>query len=337
MRRLLLFASFGVGALAMGANSLTVLESRLMPNENALQIVEDAQGRIFRRLVKPSVGTEAEKQATAASAAAERTFYEGFEGWEESFGLNWIPDGWTEQNTEANIPTEEQLSHNVNNSWYTYYSSDLYQEMTTDGTKEAFIHFGYDGDWCEAVAQDEWLITPSIRLAANEQLHFMLQADLMNVYNCDDFDWNTITWPERIVVNTMKVMLSTDDGASWVQLWDLAEDVASKMTDRECYDASDLRIRHFDVSLSEYAGQDVKIAFRYVRDEGDWIGNSMILDGIIVDHEPTGNVESIEVAENAAADYYNLNGMRVDGDNLVSGIYLRRQGTKVEKIIVGRR
>lgn len=38
--------------------------------------------------------------------------------------------------------------------------------------------------------------------------------------------------------------------------------------------------------------------------------------------------------ENAPIEMYNLNGVRVNGDNLPAGIYIRRQGKKVEKIMI---
>ena len=37
---------------------------------------------------------------------------------------------------------------------------------------------------------------------------------------------------------------------------------------------------------------------------------------------------------NAPVEYYNINGMRVNGGNLTPGIYIRRQGTNVQKILV---
>lgn len=37
---------------------------------------------------------------------------------------------------------------------------------------------------------------------------------------------------------------------------------------------------------------------------------------------------------NAPVEYYNLNGMRVNADNLDNGIYIRRQGTETTKVII---
>ena len=48
----------------------------------------------------------------------------------------------------------------------------------------------------------------------------------------------------------------------------------------------------------------------------------------------TTGVEEIEGAEEAAARYYDLNGREVKGDKLDSGVYIRLQGGKAEKVLV---
>ena len=38
--------------------------------------------------------------------------------------------------------------------------------------------------------------------------------------------------------------------------------------------------------------------------------------------------------DNLPAEYFNLQGLKVDGANLAPGVYIRRQGSKVSKILV---
>ncbi len=54
-----------------------------------------------------------------------------------------------------------------------------------------------------------------------------------------------------------------------------------------------------------------------------------------VGNTPSG-VENIEATDNAIypVEWYNLHGIRVNGDNLVPGIYIRRQGNEVQKIMI---
>ena len=48
----------------------------------------------------------------------------------------------------------------------------------------------------------------------------------------------------------------------------------------------------------------------------------------------TTGVEEIEGVEEAPARYYDLNGRQVKGDKLDSGVYIRLQGGKAEKVLV---
>lgn len=45
-------------------------------------------------------------------------------------------------------------------------------------------------------------------------------------------------------------------------------------------------------------------------------------------------IGSVEVGEDAEAVYYNLSGVRMQGDNLPAGLYIRRQGDRSEKVMV---
>lgn len=337
VRELLLGLALAAIAPA-AAQDLKVLSTRNLPAGHKMQVVRDAQGREFRRLVKPAANQAAAKKAAAKIDFEEPPvvdFYEGFEDYKTEYGINWIPSDWTEQNTEANIPTEEQLSHNINMTWYVYESSNMFQDMTTDGTHEAFIHFGYvsEENGLTGAAQDEWLISPEIELGDNETLRFLNQADFFDVYDCTDFDWTALTYPERIVVNTLSVMLSTDNGETWTRIWDLAADVTSKLTDKECYDKSDLTLEKYAVSLSKYAGKKVKIAFRYIRSAGAWMGNSMIVDAVTVDH-PAGatGVDGVKAGTNAKDEYFTIDGVSLGAKPSQHGVYLKRSGNTTRKV-----
>lgn len=48
----------------------------------------------------------------------------------------------------------------------------------------------------------------------------------------------------------------------------------------------------------------------------------------------TSAIDSILDDENAPVEYFNLNGIRVDSENLAPGIYVKRQGGKVSKVLI---
>ena len=55
-------------------------------------------------------------------------------------------------------------------------------------------------------------------------------------------------------------------------------------------------------------------------------------ENVAVDN--SGVADIVIADENAPVEFYNLNGVRVNSDNLVPGLYIRRQGAKASKIIV---
>lgn len=49
---------------------------------------------------------------------------------------------------------------------------------------------------------------------------------------------------------------------------------------------------------------------------------------------PVTGIEDIAADENAPVEYYSINGIRMNGDNLAPGLYIKRQGSKATKILV---
>ncbi|MCM1348119.1 MAG: chitobiase/beta-hexosaminidase C-terminal domain-containing protein [Firmicutes bacterium] len=63
--------------------------------------------------------------------------------------------------------------------------------------------------------------------------------------------------------------------------------------------------------------------------------NSQINSIEVICNQDLSAIESVAVDNsNAPVEYFNLQGVRVDADNMVPGIYVRRQGTEVTKILV---
>ena len=50
--------------------------------------------------------------------------------------------------------------------------------------------------------------------------------------------------------------------------------------------------------------------------------------------EPVASVNGIEADADAVAEYYNLEGMRMDATSLTPGIYVVRRGNKVNKVLI---
>jgi hypothetical protein len=67
---------------------------------------------------------------------------------------------------------------------------------------------------------------------------------------------------------------------------------------------------------------------------GDAVINKVTIASAVEDNNETTSVRSLSVDDNAPVEVYNLNGVRVNGDNLPAGLYIRRQGQSVSKILV---
>ncbi len=63
-------------------------------------------------------------------------------------------------------------------------------------------------------------------------------------------------------------------------------------------------------------------------------GSTIQINAIKVVYGGQGGVNDITVDNNAPVEYYNLQGIRMNGDDLTPGLYIRRQGNTVNKVIV---
>ena len=84
------------------------------------------------------------------------------------------------------------------------------------------------------------------------------------------------------------------------------------------------------VDLSAYSGKKIELGFKYVSTDkvaGTWEIKNIFVTGV----DGTTAIEDIEAAD-APVEYYNLQGIRVA--NPTSGLYIKRQGNKVTKVIL---
>ena len=256
-----------------------------------VRAVKDAQGRIYKQVVRNGVPSPApESRVSRRAGDSSSSFYEGFEGWDGQ-AQDWIPSGWTEINTDGNKPTQLMLDHHINNTWQATYTGDGYwTAITTDGEKECFIHFPYDAEIVKSegdtlkiprAASDEWLITPEFTVAQNDKLFFLLEIDLGSIYS---YDWNTRAYDHSKAECDLEVLASEDGGQNWSRLWLASQELLKGMSDSELYnEMASLKYHSVGVDISKYYGKKVKLAFRYINTAASFVtGNSMAVDGVNV-------------------------------------------------------
>ena len=276
---------------ALRSEKSTILYEKAVANGVTVRAVRDADGRIYKQIVRDGKATAAPQLRTAHYAAPSgAAFFEDFEGWDE-VTLDWIPEGWSEINTPENTPNQNMLKRNINNTWYGTFTGDGYWTgKTPDGEKECFIHFTYTGSYTDdegnkqefsAAKQDEWLITPEITVGNQHKLFFEMQFDEGSVY---DFDWDTSAYDRTKVVCDFEILMTEDDSANWESIWKVSTDLASAKSDSELYDLmAVLKYNSQSVDIPEkFYGKKVKIAFRYFNIGDGYSGNSMGIDAVTV-------------------------------------------------------
>lgn len=267
-----------------------ILKTKSVGGGYVMQIVETKQGFRYKRLLDANNRNlqKTDKRISAQVSASQDgvAFSEDFESWQDSYGLDWIPEGWQEINAPDNTT---DLDHNVNNTWYVYYSGGMgFLPMTPDGEKEAFIHFSYNRDdpndpdkVIAAVDQDEWLITPLISVEEYQDLYFAMAYDYSSCYDSQYLDWSTMIYSQRVTVCNMEVLVQVEGSSEWECILNMEQDYASKMSDMEVFDKG-FSYENFKLELDKYVGKKIKIAFRYIRTGGDFCGNSVCLDAVKV-------------------------------------------------------
>lgn len=274
-------------------SGIQVISSQELAPGIVTRIVKDSRGRIYRDLIKNGVATPPpEVKLPKENAVTENaSLYESFEAWNGE--LDWIPEGWTEINTEENLPTTEMCERNINNTWYGGWTGDGYwTDITQDGEKECFIHFTYDvtymndnGDIVTVphAPQDEWLITPNFDVKQGQKLFFDLEIDAGALYS---YNWDTGVYDRNSTDHDLELLVSENNGESWESIWLASKEIAEPYTDQELYNLiAVLKYRHVSVDLSKYYGKTIKLAFKYTNAarNGAICGNSMAIDAVTVD------------------------------------------------------
>jgi hypothetical protein len=157
---------------------------------------------------------------------------------EEGFDVDFLPTGWTQEivnttNTWVQTNPEE-------NNFNTIDPASLFSAMVA-----------YDA----AVAQDEWLISPSIDAAGETPLRVEWYAGVSG------------SWLDPGA--TIKLHVSADGGTTWTELWN-AIDVVEAGAPWAWYPVT--------TDLSAYAAAPFQLAWQYVGQDGDLAG----IDGVVI-------------------------------------------------------
>ncbi len=183
---------------------------------------------------------------------------------EEGFDTDWLPTGWTVINTHAS------------NNWEQNNPAPPAPDFSTIDPNSLFsaLVMWIDED------QDEWLISPEIDAGGETPLNLTWYAGVSGPWLGDA---------------TLKCLISTDDGASWTELWNAFDEIDP---------AADWGWNLVEINLDAYAGTPFKLAWNYVGNNGDLT----CVDGVKV------NAGYNYLYQTNFEDYYEAGDMVADDD-----------------------
>lgn len=219
-----------------------------------------------------------------------------------------------------------------------------------DGDKMALIYQASytDGDGKRVeLSQDEWLVTPPIELGSNPQLAFGLSYVPMFLYNCSneylDFTSDPLDFKERVPATTLKVMARADDADDWDEIYDVFDLWQGYTLDELMSKYYSRNFRDNEVSLEDYSGKNIRLAFRF----SGYMGNAMALDAVKVTTVPEAGISTVEADRFAGGErisVVNISGVEVasfvagreefDSSVLAPGVYILSGATRSVKIAV---
>ena len=265
----------------MDPSAVSVVSSRDISDGRVLQVVELPDGRLCRRVLPKFGAGNDQIEAVAPKAVmpikpteAESTyFFENFESW-DGVTYDWIPAGWTDI-SKCDPPSVAPEDQGINPTWQVEYPS---WDLSIEGRYFARVANNYHSDPATGAlvneSQDEWLITPSLTLNDGEWLYFYL------CYHPGWVFFDSQKYTMTALNNVMEVHISEDGGETWTAIWSCLED-AQNYSNSELY-ASLASITGtwipVRLSLENYVGKTIKIAFRYVGCNGE----SMAIDCVTV-------------------------------------------------------
>lgn len=234
------------------------LSSKRLGNGVMQKLSATNSGRIIRHIENVSshkgINPAMRKSASRAAALPEgMILWESFED-KDTTDINWLPEGWSViSNGDPNLELGAQWGVDLGGAGWGV-------PAAPDGNY--FMGIGFSQT---ALEQDEWLFLPQLKIEENNELKFQLYSTPLFFYETYNPDYEVIDWinmewlVDPVVKGDLTVQVKEGDG-EWKQVWSMMDQFSDlSLEDLAMYDQFDT----YTVSLDEYAGKDVQIAFNY--------------------------------------------------------------------------
>ena len=241
-----------------------ILSSKQLAKGIQLLTVKDAEGRVSKRLRTTSGNSIINPMAKmpAKTAAPGKVLFEDFEEWDGE-DPSWLPEGFS---------LKHESGREEAKGW------DMASESSFGGFMGGLtgncLSIIYDSEYL-----DEWVVFPEVTLGEDMILSFNTFNDGVWYFSMDNVDWDTMQYVgEKTKAYDQQIMISEDGGENWTLLKSLAEDFMGINDFNELLTEGINGLRPVNVSLSEYSGKTVKIAYRYIGKDG----NTSCIDNISI-------------------------------------------------------
>ena len=267
----------------------TIVKCLKLSENKSFRIIKRADGTLTKRFVeedKPAYIDNMRNKEWRAPMLKTKGYSHFFENFEDYDGekADWLPDGWQDVSA-MEPPTVYDAADGKNYTWAVNkfkglldgnYGAVINKKMEQD-SEGNYTGFG--------LKQDEWLISPAFTPDEGSSIYFQYgfkpsytlfnMKAFMDSYNSGgtlvysfDGEGNAI----------LELHVSTDNGATWNKVWDCVAD-AKSYTEKELradLESSSYVYKQPVVSIDEYIGKEIRIAFRYVGVDGE----SMVVDRV---------------------------------------------------------
>lgn len=245
------------------------------------------------RSIKSSRAKIEEIASAASYTSADTLMWASWEDWNGEF--NWVPSNWkrfSNFNEETYIIPDMGMCP----TWMAYESDGYYMPYATDGSNIMMCMYGeelYAADSVTVIApapkQDEWLVSPtassieSTTFLSFDLAYSPLYTHLFAENGEPVIDMNRIAYDVEALVTTSTRTASNDESI-YTRVFKLSDIVDEMMKDADLTDSAtvaqfmNMKWHHYRLPLEQFAGGNVRIAFRYKGEKG----GAVLLDAVRV-------------------------------------------------------
>jgi hypothetical protein len=166
----------------------------------------------------------------------------------------------------------------------------------------------------ENVDAEDWIVSPKLTATSQSKFRFFGKS-----YATTD-DYNDFT------PHYFEVWVSTSDPT------------VSAMTERakaktELAYREDQKFTEYSIDLSKWAGKQIYVGLKHTTTISGYVA---FFDDFFYEHfDSADGVSDINIdSQDGEATYYNLQGVKLNREDLAPGVYIRRQGAQAQKIVI---